>query len=106
MNERPSEESSTPSGPRSSNAGSDLPPEATGGMVRAEGVVLYSGPVPHPAILERLGEIDPEFPRRVFDLVEQEQTHRHQVEKERLGAAVSDASAGRRERRLGQWLGF
>lgn len=75
-------------------------------MVRAEGVFLYSGPLPHPAILERLGQIDPEFPRRVFDLVEQEQSHRHEVEKERLAAAVTDTTAARRERRLGQWLGF
>jgi len=106
MNEKPFDESSTPSMPQSSNAGSDLPAEATGGTVRAEGVYLYSGPVPHPAILERLGTIDPEFPRRVFDIAEREQGHRHQLEQKRLDAAMADASAARRERQLGQWLGF
>lgn len=116
MNETPSDSRSTPSEPRSSSEESASTAGPTDETVPTErepeaGVYLqiaesYSGPLPHPAILERFRAVDPTFPGRVFDIAEREQAHRHEPERRRLEAAVADASADRRERRVGQFLGF
>jgi uncharacterized membrane protein len=48
----------------------------------------------------------PGSPERLLTLVEREASHRQDLEKQGLSAAIEDARAERSEARLGQFLGF
>ena len=54
--------------------------------IDSRGVALsvsqFSGPVPHPALMKEYAEIDPDFPKRLFEIAERQQIHDHAVEKD------------------------
>lgn len=71
-------------------------------------IVLYgkSSPFPPPDDLLAYTEIDPDLPSRLVAFTEEEQNHRHEMERRLLEAQIEDDRSERRERRLGQYLGF
>lgn len=40
----------------------------------------YEGPIPHPSILNGLQDINKDFPERIFQMAEKEQSHRHKMD--------------------------
>ncbi|XKM13985.1 DUF2335 domain-containing protein [Orbaceae bacterium ac157xtp] len=59
----------------------------------------YSGPLPHPDILKKYNEIDPNFAQIIFSHFKDEQTHRHSIDNKAIdGAIKSDKRA--------QWMAF
>jgi uncharacterized membrane protein len=66
----------------------------------------WLGPLPAPDALHAFGEVNASFPERIVAMTEREQTHRHRQEQEELQATIEDQIRSRRERRLGQTLGF
>lgn len=65
-----------------------------------------SGPIPSPEILHGYGEIDKDFPGRTVRMAEQEQSHRHTMERQVLDAECEDRKRDRAEARLGQGFGL
>lgn len=65
-----------------------------------------SGPVPPPQILKGYGDVDPSFPQRILEMAENEQSHRHDMERETLDAQKDDLKRDRMEARLGQVFGL
>jgi len=74
---------------------------------------LFSGPVPHPWVLERYKAVDSEFPMLLMRMAVEEQEHRHYIDRKKIDvverkienqAAVQqgDLKFGTR----GQWLAF
>lgn len=59
----------------------------------------FRGPLPPPEVLIRYNEAVPGGANRIMQMAESEVSHRHELEKDGLAAAVSEA-------RLGQFLGF
>lgn len=64
----------------------------------------YSGPIPHPAILERFNVIIPNGAERIMAMVEEEQLHRQGLEKEMVLQDGKEAVSGRKAERRGQFL--
>lgn len=58
--------------------------------IRAE----FSGPLPHPSILARYEEILPGAATRIFEMAEEQATHRQDMEKQSLNLAGRDALLG------------
>lgn len=50
----------------------------------AEREEYFSGPIPDPSLLERYGNISPEWPERIWRLTKDEQDFRHDVVKKQL----------------------
>lgn len=63
---------------------------------------LHRGPLPHPDTLKGYSEIDPAFPQRILKMAEDEQSHRHEMERQALQAQKDDLKRDRLEARLGQ----
>lgn len=61
--------------------------------------IEHSGPLPHPAVLERYNQIVPGGAERIFKWVEDQSSHRRHLEKIRV-------EGGLRNELLGQTLGF
>ena len=61
-----------------------------------------SGPIPPPQILKGYGDVDPTFPQRILKMAEDEQSHRHDMERQTLDAQRDDLKRDRMEARLGQ----
>ena len=59
----------------------------------------FSGPLPHPEILENYNRIVPGAAERIIQMAESEKEHRHYIEKAALRADI-------REARLGQIFAF
>ena len=64
----------------------------------------YSGPIPHPAILERFNLIIPNGAERIMTMVEEEQRHRQNLEIEVVRQDGHEAVSGRKAERRGQFL--
>lgn len=64
----------------------------------------YSGPLPHPVILERFDQVIPNGAERIMTMVEEEQRHRQALEKEMVEQDGKEAVAGRKAERRGQFL--
>lgn len=58
--------------------------------IRAE----FSGPLPHPSILAKYEEILPGAATRIFEMAEEQATHRRDMEKRSLNLAGRDALLG------------
>lgn len=72
----PAETSVTrPSAPRDGKSRSHLV------SVAATRQESYSGPLPHPDILRRYGDIIPTAPERILRMAEKQEDHRHEMEK-------------------------
>lgn len=61
-----------------------------------------SGPIPPPQILKGYGDVDPTFPQRILKMAEDEQSHRHDMERQTLDVQKDDLKRDRMEARLGQ----
>ena len=59
----------------------------------------FSGPIPHPEILQGYNAIIPGAAERILSMAEDDAKHQRAIEMAALDAAKSEA-------RLGQWLGF
>ena len=77
----------------------------------------FSSPYPPPRVLQEYDEVVPGLAEKLIELVESQTKHRLTLEKRqaelemevqraRLSAEIEDMRAERREKRLGQWLGF
>lgn len=75
-------------------------------VTRQTSFEISGGPIPSPEILKGYGQIDPSFPSRIVKMAEEEQAHRHDMEKRSIEAQVDDLKQDRTEARLGQWLGL
>ncbi|MDF7667442.1 DUF2335 domain-containing protein [Orbaceae bacterium ESL0727] len=54
----------------------------------------YSGPLPHPDILKKYNELDPDFSKTIFAHFKEEQEHRHRIDNKAIdGAILSDKRA-------------
>jgi len=60
---------------------------------------FFSGPLPPPDILKEYAEIYPDAPEKLFNWVEEQQIHRHQMEKEYLKKDFNN-------RNMGMFFGF
>ena len=54
----------------------------------------YSGPLPHPAILQQYEAIQPGFAERLLRMAEREQDHQHEMEKASAEAAATSERRG------------
>lgn len=59
----------------------------------------YSGPIPHPKILQGYNDVQPDFPERIVSMAEKEQDHRLECEKLMVEGTIS-------ETKRGQWFAF
>jgi uncharacterized membrane protein len=59
-----------------------------------------------PEFIEQYNQLPPEAADRILKMAEEEQVHRHNMEKKLIDAQISDQKQERRERRLGQWFGL
>ncbi|MBQ7515305.1 MAG: DUF2335 domain-containing protein [Schwartzia sp.] len=59
----------------------------------------YVGPLPHPAIMQGFGEINPSFPERIMAEFEKNSEHTRQQEKAALDAQIQETARG-------QWMAF
>jgi len=71
--------------------GSGIPPENIDAEIRSE---LFSGPIPHPAILGGYEQVCPGAADRIIAMAEKEQAHAHAVEVERLRNASETTRRG------------
>ena len=62
----------------------------------------FSGPVPHPDVLERYEDIVTGAADRIIALAEREAAHRHEMEHKAIEVQAADMRADRVERRIGQ----
>lgn len=60
----------------------------------------YTGPIAHPDLLEKLNGVIEDGAERTFRLTEQEQAHRHSMEKAVLDASVKQHERDASDRRL------
>jgi uncharacterized membrane protein len=67
---------------------------------------MTSGPLPPPDMLEEYERILPGAAKRIFERADEEADHRREMDRRALETAWEDQQAERRERRLGQILGF
>jgi uncharacterized membrane protein len=66
----------------------------------------YSGPLPHPNILQQYEDIAPGFAERIIASWEKETAHRHELEKRVVSAEIEGQQSIAREVRRGQYLAF
>ncbi|MDP8929869.1 MAG: DUF2335 domain-containing protein [Actinomycetota bacterium] len=59
----------------------------------------YTGPLPHPSILQRFEEVLPGSAERIFQMAEEQAQHRQDLERVVV-------QGGSRRANLGLWLGF
>ena len=59
----------------------------------------YSGPLPHPEIMQRYKDIDPSMPERIMKQFEYDAEHVREQEKAALEAEIADT-------RRSQWMAF
>ena len=69
------------------------------GSVIATQMESFSGPLPHPAILQRYDEAVPGAADRIIAMAEREQRHRISMEQTSMEKSLQIA-------KVGQWLGF
>lgn len=69
-------------------------------------VSQFSGPVPPPALMKEYAEIDPDFPKRLFEIAERQQMHDHAVEKDIIATNKAIAHNHQTLERWGQIFGF
>ncbi len=80
------------------------------GFPRSNGQIVlgqiegYSGPLPHPAILEKFDALIPNGAERIMAMVEAEQRHRHELEQKIVALDGNEAGASRIAERRGQFL--
>ncbi len=80
------------------------------GFPRSNGQIVlgqiegYSGPLPHPAILEKFDALIPNGAERIMAMVEAEQRHRHELEQKIVALDGNEAGASRNAERRGQFL--
>lgn len=56
--------------------------------------ISYSAPIPPPDILKGYAEIYPDAPEKIFNWVDDQQRHRHEMEKEHLNKSFSHSKIG------------
>lgn len=66
----------------------------------------FSSPFPPPDILAGYQEIHPDFPERIIEFTEKEQTHRHALELRIVESQVKDLEAERTAEKRGQLYAF
>src|SRR5215210_3890272 len=86
----------SPQSPKSPAEGPQVEPvRASGQRVFAQiSQEQWSGPIPPPAVLERLDRVVPGGAERVLRMAEKEQAHRIAYEREGLAASKADAWRG------------
>jgi len=67
-------------------------------------VATFSGPLPHPALLQKYEDIQPGFAERIVCMAEGESAHRRDQEKKELDADIRFNEKDFTERRIGQFL--
>jgi len=89
----------------SPTASPDLPgfPHSQGPIILGQ-IEGYSGPLPHPAILEKFDAVIPNGAERIMAMVESEQLHRHELEKKIVEQDENEAKSVRIAERRGQFL--
>lgn len=66
----------------------------------------FSGPLPHPNLLQQYEEICPGFAERIVGSWEKETSHRHDLEKMVVDAEIEGQRNIPKEIKRGQWLAF
>ncbi|HXN07358.1 MAG TPA: DUF2335 domain-containing protein [Nitrospiria bacterium] len=66
----------------------------------------FSGPLPHPDILLKYGQINKDFPERIMKMAELENEHRRNQENKSNNADIEGFKAFQSEIRLGQIFAF
>lgn len=86
----------------------DIPEELRPRMIEKVHAIIaaYSGPLPPPSVLAGYEQIKRGTAERVIAMAERQAAHRQTMEQKLVEAEIEDHRADRRERRLGQWLGF
>ncbi len=67
---------------------------------------LFSGPIPPPALMKEYAEINPEFPKRFFEVAEKQLAHDHAVEKEIIPSNKEIVQTNQNLEKRGQFFGF
>ena len=67
---------------------------------------LFSGPIPPPALMKEYAEIDPEFPKRFFEVADKQLAHDHAVEKEIIASNKEVIQTNQNLEKRGQVFGF
>ena len=67
---------------------------------------LFSGPIPPPALMKEYAEIDPEFPRRFFEVADKQLAHDHAVEKDIIASNKEIVLNNQNLEKRGQLFGF
>lgn len=68
-------------------------------VVAARQTVQFSGPLPHPLILEHYNKIVPGAAERILVMAEKQSKHRRELEAKVISSEIKDA-------KLGLWFGF
>lgn len=83
-----------------------IPPELVERLSQNKAIIAqfsrteqFQGPFPHPQTLEQYNKVLPGAAERIFSLTENEQSHRHEIQKTAVAGSIS------RDRR-GQWMGY
>lgn len=68
--------------------------------------VQFTGPIPHPGILEQYNRILPSAADRIISMAEREEEHRHKMQEKLIDSQILDKKQERTEKRLGQIFGL
>lgn len=101
---KPAKKEKRPVSPKRPSDASGIPHSNGHHVVVNHLVENYSGPIPHPAILERFNAIIPNGAERIMAMVEEEQRHRQSLEKDMVLQDGNEAVSGRKAERRGQFL--
>lgn len=83
-----SEDQSTPAEEVTSQEQQQLP------QIYQQKLQFHQGPLPPPEVLQGYGDIDASFPKRIMQLAEREQEHRHENERKMVDAEAGSVWRG------------
>jgi len=64
---------------------------------------LFSGPIPHPRVLEQYKDVDAALPMMLMKMASEEQNHRHDIERQKIGliqTKLNEQAAEQKDRAL------
>src|SRR2546422_641931 len=82
------------------------PEQATAQLTVRQETASFSGPIPHPSVLEQYNRVIPNGADRIMHLAEEEAIHRRKQEVAIVQAGIKDDRSRAIERRIGQVFGL